>query len=167
MVEFVHESQHARLTCKLLGDFRSEECPVLSETINRKLAELSGPGGRLPEGYRIVLDMTRVDYISSLFLRVVLMLARKVPRGDLSLANPNQFVKDVIQTSGLEQLLTIDSSASIGSALKASPIFSPPADFVRQARLTSLAEYERMYRQSIDQPDQFWGEQAQVHSTAA
>jgi acetyl-CoA synthetase len=41
-------------------------------------------------------------------------------------------------------------------------LFPPPAAFQAKARLKDLAEYERMYRHSIDDPEGFWGEQAKA-----
>ncbi|MBK7642042.1 MAG: acetate--CoA ligase [Planctomycetes bacterium] len=35
--------------------------------------------------------------------------------------------------------------------------FPPPPEFQAKARLSSEAAYQRMYRESIDQPDAFWG----------
>jgi acetyl-CoA synthetase len=38
--------------------------------------------------------------------------------------------------------------------------FAPPADFSAQAHVKSLAEYEALYRRSMDDPEGFWGEVA-------
>ena len=38
----------------------------------------------------------------------------------------------------------------------------PQADAVRQAAQLSAADYQRMYRESVEQPDQFWAEQANI-----
>ncbi len=51
----------------------------------------------------------------------------------------------------------IDMQATnIDSILQEQRKFEPPAEFARQAHIKSLAEYERLYQESIDQPDQFW-----------
>jgi acetyl-CoA synthetase len=46
----------------------------------------------------------------------------------------------------------------IQSVSRESRLFAPPADFVARARLNQQAEYERLYRRSIDDPNGFWGE---------
>ena len=38
--------------------------------------------------------------------------------------------------------------------------FAPSAEFSQRARVKSLAEYERLYRESVEQPDAFWGRMA-------
>jgi acetyl-CoA synthetase len=40
--------------------------------------------------------------------------------------------------------------------------FPPPAGFADSARLNDAAEYERLYRRSIDDPEGFWGETARA-----
>src|SRR6202035_4456394 len=47
-------------------------------------------------------------------------------------------------------------ATNIDSILQEQRKFEPPAEFARQAHIKSLAEYERLYQESIDQPDQFW-----------
>ena len=38
--------------------------------------------------------------------------------------------------------------------------FPPPAEFAAAARIKSLAEYEQMYRRSVEDPESFWAEAA-------
>ena len=38
----------------------------------------------------------------------------------------------------------------------------PQAEAVRQAVQLSAADYQRLYQQSVEQPEQFWAEQAQA-----
>jgi acetyl-CoA synthetase len=44
--------------------------------------------------------------------------------------------------------------------LRENRVFPVPAEFATQARVGSLAEYEALYRRSIDEPEAFWGEAA-------
>ena len=37
-------------------------------------------------------------------------------------------------------------------------VYLPPADLARDAHCGSMEEYDRLYQQSINQPDMFWGE---------
>jgi acetyl-CoA synthetase len=52
-------------------------------------------------------------------------------------------------------------SETIESTLEEKRVFQPPADFAAKALIGSRAEYERLYRESIDQPEQFWGRMAE------
>ncbi|MEK7794481.1 MAG: acetate--CoA ligase [Candidatus Hydrogenedentota bacterium] len=47
-------------------------------------------------------------------------------------------------------------STNIEHVLEETRLFSPPAEFAARARINSMAEYERLYRQSVENPDEFW-----------
>src|SRR5262249_1637420 len=49
---------------------------------------------------------------------------------------------------------------NIESHLVEKRIFKPPRDFVRNARIKSLGQYQRMYRESIYRPAKFWAREA-------
>jgi len=40
-------------------------------------------------------------------------------------------------------------------------VFQPPKEFAERAAVRSLAEYERLYKAAADDPERFWGEQAE------
>ena len=48
------------------------------------------------------------------------------------------------------------SSGAIESTLVESRVFPPPPDFAARAHVKSMDEYRRLYRESIDHPEQFW-----------
>ena len=47
-------------------------------------------------------------------------------------------------------------ASSIDSILHEQRSFPPPEEFSKQAHIKSLAEYERLYKESIDDPEEFW-----------
>jgi len=49
---------------------------------------------------------------------------------------------------------------AVESALQEDRKFPPPNGFAAQAHVKSAAEYEQLYRESIDNPEKFWAEQA-------
>src|SRR6185369_9750920 len=48
------------------------------------------------------------------------------------------------------------SHDAISSLLKEERRFEPPPAFAGRARIGSRAEYDRLYRESIDSPETFW-----------
>ncbi|HEV3409156.1 MAG TPA: acetate--CoA ligase [Chthoniobacterales bacterium] len=50
--------------------------------------------------------------------------------------------------------------SNIESHLVENRVFNPPPEFAQRARIGSRAEYERLYRESIEQPEQFWAREA-------
>jgi len=53
-------------------------------------------------------------------------------------------------------------SDSIQSVLQESRTFAPPESFRARAHLKDLAEFQAMYRRSLDDPEGFWGEAARM-----
>jgi acetyl-CoA synthetase len=51
-------------------------------------------------------------------------------------------------------------SNTLQSMLRENRVFPPPAEFAKKAWIKSEAEYERMYRRSVDDPEKFWAEAA-------
>ena len=49
------------------------------------------------------------------------------------------------------------SQTNIDSTLKENRLFEPPADFSSVAHIKSLEDYERLYKEAEEQPEEFWG----------
>jgi acetyl-CoA synthetase len=49
------------------------------------------------------------------------------------------------------------ASTNIDSVLQEQRKFECPEAFSRQAHIKSLEQYERLYRESVEQPEEFWG----------
>ena len=47
-------------------------------------------------------------------------------------------------------------ATNIDSILQEQRKFEPPPEFAKRAHIKSLEEYERLYQESIDDPDKFW-----------
>jgi len=54
----------------------------------------------------------------------------------------------------------LQTQSRIESVLHEERVFPPPKEFSRAAHLKSLAEYRKLYRESIESPEEFWGRQA-------
>jgi acetyl-CoA synthetase len=50
----------------------------------------------------------------------------------------------------------MSDAQSISSHLKESRRFEPPKEFAARARISSRAEYDKLYRESIESPETFW-----------
>ena len=71
--------------------------------------------------YKIVLDLSGVEYMSSAGLRAMLSCMREVKKGvrmgDLRLVNPSERVADVLDLAGLDEVFDIfdDLVGAVGS----------------------------------------------------
>jgi len=52
------------------------------------------------------------------------------------------------------------ANQDIDSTLRENRVFPPPPEFAAQAHIKSLAEYEALYKKSIDDPEAFWAKAA-------
>jgi acetyl-CoA synthetase len=52
------------------------------------------------------------------------------------------------------------TSTSIESVLQEHRVFSPPKEFSKGAHIKSLAEYQKLYKESVRAPEKFWAKQA-------
>ena len=57
-------------------------------------------------------------------------------------------------------MATVDGNTNLDSSLRENRVFAPPAEFAAKAHIKSVAEYEAMYRRSVEQPEEFWAEAA-------
>jgi acetyl-CoA synthetase len=53
------------------------------------------------------------------------------------------------------------NTTDIESVLREDRKFAPQEEFAKQARISSFAEYEKLYKRSIEDPEGFWAEQAE------
>ena len=56
-------------------------------------------------------------------------------------------------------------SDNIESMLREDRVFKPSKEFSKQAHIGSMAQYKKLYKHSIDDPEGFWGEQAEKELT--
>jgi acetyl-CoA synthetase len=59
-------------------------------------------------------------------------------------------------------MATTNVSTSFDSILNEERVFPPPKGFARNAHLKSLAQYRKLYRESIQSPEKFWSRQAKA-----
>ncbi len=160
-LDFVYRDQTTTLQCSFSGPFRSEDCSAVSAAIERQIEAIGTPG-TLPPGFRITFDLEKASYISSSFLRIVLITAKKVRPGHFGVDRASPFVRELLRSSGLDQLLA-DTSGVIETAQHETRAFPPSDDFATRANLGSWEEYRRLHAASLENPEQFWAEQAERH----
>jgi acetyl-CoA synthetase len=53
-----------------------------------------------------------------------------------------------------------EGTANLDSSLRENRVFEPSQEFRSKAHIKSLEQYEQMYRHSVENPEEFWGEAA-------
>ena len=83
---------------------------VQSEEANRQLEKIQSE----QSGVRVVLDLAKLEYISSAGLRVILMAAKhaKARSADIVICSPTPEVKEILDISGFGSIMSIVSCRS-------------------------------------------------------
>ena len=107
-MEFAQESAGDVVIARLAGRLDSSSAPAAEEQLTRLV------GSAAP---RLAIDLSRLEYISSAGLRVLLLVARKVQQanGKLALFGLAPSVSEVFSISGFNTIFTIrdDAAAAI------------------------------------------------------
>jgi len=54
----------------------------------------------------------------------------------------------------------VEEGQNLDSSLRENRVFAAPTEFAAKAHVKSVEQYEAMYRRSVEQPEEFWGEAA-------
>ena len=108
MVIFEYNPMDKHLICKFSGHLDTNMSLLISEEIQNKISELQQgktEGDKLEE--KIDFDMTGVDFISSSFIRICLVVSNQTGEGGFSIFNCNPFLKKTLKIAGLNDLLHV------------------------------------------------------------
>jgi acetyl-CoA synthetase len=147
-MELLYSEHKNTLHCRFSGRLTAENSSSFTEILILEIENRKKPG------FQIVFDMKDVIYLASSFLRVCLLAAKKVEKNAFSIIDTNQFVKDLLITSGMENIARIELKK------QEEQVFEPSPVFVSSAHINSFEAYRSMYQSSIDDSENFWEEQA-------
>jgi stage II sporulation protein AA (anti-sigma F factor antagonist) len=109
-MEFAHEQTGDVVIVRLAGRLDSGAAHSAEDGFNGVL------GGGTP---RLAIDMTKLDYISSAGLRVLLVVAKKVQqaKGKVALFGLSPNVSEVFSVSGFDTIFSVmpDSAAAVAA----------------------------------------------------
>ncbi len=103
MVEFSFEKATQTFTCMFGGRMDTVMSGIVSEKFKTELSGLKSKTDML----RIVFDIRGVDYVASSFLRLSLIAAKGVQKGNFSIINADPQVLKVFTIAGLSSLLNV------------------------------------------------------------
>ncbi len=155
-MELVYNEHKNALHCRFSGRLTTENSSSFAEILVMEIDQLKKQD--LQNGpLQIIFDMKDVIYLASAFLRVCLLAAKKVDKDYFSIIDTNQFVKDLLITSGMENIARIELKK------QDEQVFEPSTDFVMGAHINSIETFKQIYQSSIDDNENFWKEQANTH----
>ena len=107
MPESKYDQDTNTLTFIFSGHMDSARCMPMAQEVEKKVAEHAGEPVQLDKPFKVVFDLKDVDFISSAFIRICMMVLAKVKAGNLTLQNAGPFIKKTIKISGLENQLSV------------------------------------------------------------
>ena len=84
----------------------------------------------------------------------------KVLPGQVAGASCVRYLRLLKLNDGGWYVSTVEGNTNLDSSLRENRVFAPPAEFAAKAHIKGLAEYEAMYRRSVERPEEFWAEAA-------
>jgi anti-anti-sigma factor len=138
------------------GKLDSNKSQLMSDHINNHLEQISRSGFD-KDTLRITFDLNHVTFVSSFFMRVCFQVLRTVKKGNFEIMNCSQDVNSLLKLSGLDKLVSIITKEVDSLVIKSFENFS------RNANINDLEEYLKEYNRSINDPENFWAEQAKEY----
>lgn len=103
-----HYDQNTNILAFILsGHLDSARSASLAPLIESKMTEYTAASPQAEKPFKVAFDLKDVDFISSAFIRICMLVFAKVKSGNLILQNANPFIKKTIKISGLESQLTV------------------------------------------------------------
>lgn len=97
MVKF--NVEEGALVCRFLGNMETDSCQAISEDLLKNAKESKMP---------VVLDLSKVSYISSMFLGICMTLLKQLGPDNLSIINIHPNVKKVFKIAKIDTLIKLE-----------------------------------------------------------
>lgn len=107
MLKSNYDQSTNTLAFSFAGHLDTARCIPLAKEIEDKVAESSAAAAPAGIPLKIIFDLKAVDFISSAFIRICMIILAKVKAGNLFMRNANPFIKKTIKISGLENQLNL------------------------------------------------------------
>lgn len=107
MLDYKYDQNANTVSFTFSGHMDSARCmPIAPEIENNLTEQLKNPA---PAGkpLKVIFNLKEVDFISSAFIRICMVVAGKVKAGNLVIQNAAPLIKKTIKISGLENELTV------------------------------------------------------------
>jgi anti-anti-sigma factor len=103
MIELHFDEATRTLLCRFDGRMDTVMSGAATEKFNTEFGGLKAK----TESLKIIFDIQGVDYVASSFLRLSLIAAKGVAKGDFSIINADPQVLKVYKIAGLSSLLNV------------------------------------------------------------
>jgi len=105
MAEYIYNENEHKLTCKFAGNLDTEISMNIQPEIEERIATRLVPQSE--KRLLVDFDFSDVDFVTSTFIRLCVLYAKKVGKVNFSIINSNPFIKKTFKIAGLDGELNL------------------------------------------------------------
>ena len=105
MLIFDYDKNKNQLICKFDERMDSLSSPIAEKEISQKIDELSAD---FTGTMNLVFDLNKVDFVSSAFMRVCIIFAKKIKKENFKIINTKLMIKKTYKIAGFDKLMNIE-----------------------------------------------------------
>lgn len=106
MTNITYDATAGLIACALEPRMATAESTSFSAAIEAQLSAIAQAGQDIAKT-RIVFDMSAVEYVSSAFLRICVVLAKTVGKENFSIERTSPTVNKIFKMAGFDDLLNV------------------------------------------------------------
>ena len=105
MAEYIYNHHQNILNCKFNGKLDTELSMKIQKELEYEVDEKLQK--EHTETFRVIFDFKEVEFVTSAFIRLCILIAKKAEKENFSITGTNPFIKKTFKIAGLEQELSI------------------------------------------------------------
>lgn len=105
MTDYIFNHHQNNLNCKFFGKLDTDLSIKIREELEYEVDEKLKTDHMNP--LTVTFDFKEVDFVTSAFIRLCILIAKKTGREHFSITGTNPFIKKIFKIAGLEQELNI------------------------------------------------------------
>ncbi len=105
MAAYIFNHHQNILNCKFTGKLDTELSMKIQKELEFEVDEKLQK--EHTETFRVVFDFKEVDFVTSAFIRLCILIAKKAGKTNFSITGTNPLIKKTFKIAGLEQELNI------------------------------------------------------------
>ncbi|MCF8364928.1 MAG: STAS domain-containing protein [Bacteroidales bacterium] len=105
MAEYYYNEHSHTQTCKFNGKLDTDISNKLQPEIEEKIIRHFVPQSE--SRLRVVFDFADVEFVTSAFIRLCVLYAKKIGKENFSIINSNPFIKKIFKIAGLDGELNL------------------------------------------------------------
>ena len=108
MLKYDFDKNKNRLMCLFEERIDSLNSPNAETDISQKIEEISSNQEIKIEDMNLVFDLVKVDFVSSSFMRVCIIFAKRFKKENFKIINTKLMIKKTYKIAGFDKIMNIE-----------------------------------------------------------